>query len=101
MSQPVGLHYSEKYYKNPTEFRPERWINECSNLPAFAFAGFSGGPRSCIGKNLAKLEAKIGLIKFMKRYEKIELPEKKVDFIIRFIYQPRGFKTKLTKFNEA
>ena len=23
--QPIGPHYCEKYYKNPTEFRPERW----------------------------------------------------------------------------
>lgn len=23
--QPVPNHYNEKYYKNPFEFRPERW----------------------------------------------------------------------------
>lgn len=23
--QPIANHYNEKYYKNPTEFRPERW----------------------------------------------------------------------------
>ena len=28
MTQPLGVHYSEKYYKNTTEFRPERWISE-------------------------------------------------------------------------
>ena len=71
--QPLATHYSQKYYKDPTKFRPERWISECDNVPTYAFTGFSGGPRSCIGKHLAKLEAKIGLIKFMKRYKKIEL----------------------------
>ena len=50
------------------EFRPERWTSECENNPIFASGGFSAGPRVCIGKHLAKLEAKIGLIKFMKRY---------------------------------
>ena len=53
--QTLGVHYSEKYYKNPIKFRPERWISECDNLPAFAFNGFSGGPRTCIGKHLALL----------------------------------------------
>ena len=65
LTQFLGVHYSEKYYKNPTEFRPERWIEECNYLPTFAIGGFSGGARACIGKHLAKLEAKIGLIKFM------------------------------------
>lgn len=69
----TGTHYSQKYFKNPTKFRPERWISECDNLPAYTFYGFSGGPRNCIGKHLAMFEAKIGLIKFMKRYKKIEL----------------------------
>ena len=67
-AQPIGSHYSSKYYKNPKEFRPERWEEECNNIPAYAVGGFSGGPRTCIGKHLARTEAKIGLIKFMKRY---------------------------------
>ena len=37
-------------------------------MPAFTVGGFGGGARGCIGKNFARLEAKIGLIKFMKRY---------------------------------
>ena len=67
----VGFHYSSKYYKDPTEFRPDRWISECDDVPTFAFAGFSGGPRGCIGKHLARLEAKVAVIKFFKRYKKI------------------------------
>ena len=86
IAQPLGVHYSEKYYKNPTEFRPERWIEECNNIPAFAIGGFSGGPRACIGKHLAKLEAKIGLIKFMQKYEKIDSLGKKVELIMKLIY---------------
>ena len=25
-----ATHYSEKYFKNPTVFRPERWESECN-----------------------------------------------------------------------
>ena len=90
-----GTHYSPKYYKDPTAFRPERWEGECDNVPAFAIGGFSAGPRTCIGKHLAKLEAKIGLIKFMKRYERVEAEDAK--FILRFLYQPKEVVVRLTK----
>lgn len=53
--QPMGLHYSEEFYKEPERFRPERWDEECNKLPSYAIAGFGGGPRACIGKQLAKL----------------------------------------------
>ena len=95
--QPLGSHFSEKYYKNPKEFRPERWVDECNEIPAFAVGGFSGGPRTCIGKHLARLEAKIGLVKFMKRYEKAELPVEHLKLFITSVYQPDRFKTKLEK----
>ena len=84
--QTLGVHYSEQYYKNPTEYRPERWVSECDNIPTYAFNGFSGGPRTCIGKHLAQLEAKISLIKFMKRYKKIELPTKNIKMKFGFVY---------------
>ena len=67
-------HYNPEYFKDPFVFRPERWDTECDNVPAFAIGGFSGGARSCIGKHLALMEAKIGLIKFFKRYRDIVVP---------------------------
>ena len=67
-NQPIGVHYSDEYYQQPLEFRPERWEKECDHLPPFGLVGFSGGPRTCIGKHLAALQSKIGLIKFLKRY---------------------------------
>lgn len=53
--QPVGNHYSPRYFKDPYVFRPERWEKECDNLPPYVFLGFGGGPKSCIGKQLAHL----------------------------------------------
>ena len=41
---------------------------------------FSGGPRGCIGKNLALIEVKVFMIKFLKRYYGLveeEIKEKK------------------------
>ena len=41
---------------------------------------FSGGPRGCIGKNLALIEVKVLMIKFLKRYDGLieeEIKERK------------------------
>lgn len=73
--QPVGSHFSTKYFKDPFAFRPERWESECDSLHPFAFIGFSAGPRTCIGKQLALLQVKIALVKLIKRYESINVPQ--------------------------
>ena len=57
--------------------------------------GFSAGARTCIGKHLALIESKIGLIKFMKRYEKIVLPNPEFKMVLKFVYSPEDFETKL------
>lgn len=53
---PYANHFSEEYFKNPFEFRPERWLNgECDNINPFVLIGFSAGARTCLGKHLALL----------------------------------------------
>lgn len=71
----MGNHHSEKYFKDPKIFKPERWESECNDIPSFVCGGFSAGARSCIGKHLAMLDSKIALTKFLKRYSKITLPK--------------------------
>ena len=93
----MSNHYSEKYFKDPKVFRPERWLNECDDLPQFVLGGFGGGTRTCIGKHLAMLESKIALIKIMKRYKEIKLPKKNFKMDLKFVYTPEEFETKFIK----
>lgn len=93
----MGNHYDPKYYKDPHAFRPERWESECDNLHPFAFMGFSGGLRGCIGKHLAYLESKIALVKLMKRYSKFEIPKEKRTMVHNFVYEPLPFNTRFFK----
>lgn len=88
-----GNHFSQKYFKNPHEFRPERWESECNNIPAFVTGGFSAGARTCIGKHLAYIESKIALVKFLKRYKKIILPKNNFKMEFRFQYGPEEFES--------
>ena len=84
----VASHYNPKYFKNPEEFRPERWEKECNDLSAYAFNGFSGGPRSCLGQGLAMLESKVMLVIFLRRYKKFKLPVKKLQWTASLMYEP-------------
>ena len=95
--QAIPIHFSSEHYKDPWEFKPDRWLNECSSMPPFTLVGFGGGARTCIGKNLATLQAKIGLIKFLKRYEKIELTTKEIELVMRLTYQPKSYTSRLTR----
>jgi cytochrome P450 len=55
-----GVHRSERFYEDPETFDPERWKPErASERPRFAYFPFGGGPRHCIGKHLAMLEAQL------------------------------------------
>ena len=55
-----GVHRSERFYDDPEAFDPERWKPERANeRPRFAYFPFGGGPRHCIGKHLAMLEAQL------------------------------------------
>jgi len=49
-----------RFFEDPHEFKPSRWDGDLrSELHDFAYAPFGGGPRICIGREFALLEAKL------------------------------------------
>jgi cytochrome P450 len=57
MSQWV-VHRDARFYRDPEQFRPERWSSdETKNLPKYAYFPFGGGPFGCIGGGFAMTEA--------------------------------------------
>jgi cytochrome P450 len=68
MSQWVN-HRDPRYFPQPEEFRPERWLTGLANrLPKFAYYPFGGGQRMCIGSHFAIVEAAIVLASIGQRF---------------------------------
>jgi cytochrome P450 len=68
MSQWVN-HRDPKYFREPEEFRPERWMDGLAKrLPKFAYYPFGGGQRMCVGNTFAFMEAAIILATVGQRY---------------------------------
>jgi len=63
----AALHYNPRYWKDPYEFRPSRFLEaEC---PRDAFLPFSAGPRACIGRRFTETEAVAVLAMIAMRYK--------------------------------
>nr|QUF59384.1 cytochrome p450 CYP3049B2 [Brachionus angularis] len=63
----------EKYFENPLEFKPERFIKdkslEQSQISNYSYFPFSLGPRNCIGLNFAQIEGIVMIAKILQRFE--------------------------------
>ncbi len=58
MASPWVMHRSERYFADALAFRPERWANGFEKtLPRGVYFPFGDGPRICIGKSFAMMEA--------------------------------------------
>jgi cytochrome P450 len=69
LMSPWVMHRDARYYDQPDEFRPERWLEGLgSRLPAGAFFPFGDGPRRCIGQGFALLEAAIVIGTLAQRF---------------------------------
>ena len=82
----------EKYFKNPEEFRPERWlkdgvIQENINDEPGSFIPFSIGPRNCIGSQFAQMESKVIVARFVKRFD-FEVLTKEIQWRFAVTYGP-------------
>jgi cytochrome P450 len=64
------VHRDERYWPEPLEFRPERWLDEAAQAarPKFAYFPFGGGGRVCIGDAFAWTEGVILLAVMARRW---------------------------------
>ncbi|KAK7072391.1 Cytochrome P450 3A4 [Halocaridina rubra] len=71
-----SYHYDERYWPDPYEFKPERFMSENKdNIKSGTYLPFGVGPRNCIGQRFALMEAKLVIAKVMLNFEVSLAPE--------------------------
>nr|XP_057934149.1 cholesterol 24-hydroxylase-like [Doryrhamphus excisus] len=78
-----------KFFKDPLEFNPERFHPDAPK-PYYCYFPFSLGPRSCIGKNLAEMEAKVVMAKILQRFDFTLTPDQSFDILDVGTLRPKG-----------
>jgi cytochrome P450 len=64
------IHRDARFWPQPMEFRPERWLDEQAQAarPKFAYFPFGGGGRVCIGEGFAWTEGVLMLAVMARRW---------------------------------
>lgn len=62
-------HRNPEIFKEPKEYKPERWLTEQNKEAQASFIPFSAGARGCIGRNITYIEQMILMATIIQRYE--------------------------------
>lgn len=90
---PGAIHYNEKFYPDPSLFKPNRWLPEKKHLlTPYTFLPFGGGPKNCVGMRFAYQEIKLCLAHLVPRYRFIlsQHTAKNLELSIGFILQVKN-----------
>ncbi|KAI5630787.1 cytochrome p450 domain-containing protein [Phthorimaea operculella] len=69
------LHRCEKYFRDPEEYEPERFLPENKgNIQQYTYMPFGEGQRICVGIRVAKMMMLPGLIAVLRKF-RVELAE--------------------------
>ena len=75
-----ALHRLPSYFgADATEWRPERWDN--LRVEHWSYLPFGGGPRICIGQQLALTEVSYAVVRIVAQYPRIESADPVLDFV--------------------
>ncbi|XP_068627977.1 cytochrome P450 6B7-like [Battus philenor] len=79
-----ALHLDPKYYDNPTEFRPERFLpEEEKKRHKYVYLPFGEGPRKCIGSRLGLIQSMSGLVAILQNFTVVPAPNSKRNFKVK------------------
>lgn len=79
-----GLAHDAKYFADPYELRPERWLNDQGKAtpPAYSYIPFSGGPHVCIGRKYSLLLMKLLTVRIVRAF-RLELSESAAPLVLQ------------------
>ncbi len=93
------VHRDPRFFEQPDLFNPDRWAGDLARqLPTFAYFPFGGGPRVCIGKSFAMMEAILLLAIIAQKFQFTLDPNHPVAPWPAFTLRPKyGIKMRLTR----
>ena len=62
------VHHDEAFWDDPFAWRPSRWRGTTTREKGYAFVPFGAGPRLCLGRRFARLEAMLVLATVCQDY---------------------------------
>jgi cytochrome P450 len=92
---PYVTHRDARWFAEPEEFRPERWLTEDDTRPKSAYFPFGGGARVCIGERFAWAEGVLLLATIAQRWTFELLPGHPVERKAQITLRPK-FGMKMT-----
>jgi len=95
------VHRDKNFYgEDADEYKPERWLDEnkerVREMETASFA-FGGGPRVCIGKNIALLEINKFIPEFFRRYEMQIVDPAKYKLVTGWLVLQHGLEVTLRR----
>ena len=93
------MHRDSHFFECPEQFNPERWDDGFEQrLPRGVYFPFGDGPRSCIGKGFAMMEAVLILVAIAQEFRLTLEPQHPIDLQPSITLRPKnGMKMSLQK----
>ncbi|XP_069559236.1 cholesterol 24-hydroxylase-like [Brachyistius frenatus] len=79
----------DKFFKDPMTFDPDRFHPDAPK-PYYCYYPFALGPRACLGKNFAQMEAKVVMAKLLQRFDFTLLPGQTFDILDTGTLRPKS-----------
>jgi cytochrome P450 len=84
-------HRDGRFFAELDLFLPGRWLDGSTDeLPRYAYFPFGGGPRLCVGRAFAEMEAVLVLAAVARRFRLRPVPGSRVDLQPTITLRPRG-----------
>src|SRR5579875_2436408 len=79
------------FIPQPDQFQPDRWTDAFEqSLPGYAYFPFGGGPRICIGKHFALMEARLVLATLCRDWQFRRVSATPIDQLGGITMRPKG-----------
>jgi cytochrome P450 len=98
MLWPYFTHRDARFWPDPLAFEPARFLEEAKDRPRLAYLPFGAGPRACIGRSFAAIEAQILLATVMAKVDLVPTSDAEIAAKPRITLCPsRAVRMRATK----